>query len=359
MTDVNPTPPEAPALLCYKLAAPGAAAKAADPIARVIRRALGVADPTRHVIEVTPWSGWVRYYDRKKLWQERPAVLPAAEQARAKAETWLRTYAGLLANNGALPDEVRSLQLAPSQAKPQDLMVLSNTNGTGYDHWLYRAQPVLSVGAGQPAAAIMGGAVEIRIGDGGDVVGFSVRWRALTGEVLRVPRAEPVARFLDDPPDDPKDTTPPEIVYVLDGEFSPQAYLSPFYLRGTGHEISFSSASPASLTIDFYGENTSEATELTAIVAGGSGNYDVHWGLAPLERPFELQQVGEVRSKTIGTTTASTIAAPVGAYLVVIDARDRLTGATVYTQQYALSGHLMANGDVASGPRQPSTAPSV
>jgi hypothetical protein len=49
-------PKEAPQLLCYELAPPGAAAKAADAIARVIRRELGVADPARHVLEVTPWS---------------------------------------------------------------------------------------------------------------------------------------------------------------------------------------------------------------------------------------------------------------------------------------------------------------
>lgn len=355
MTD-DPTPPT-PRLLCYKLAPPGAAAKAADPIARLIRKELGVAEPERHVVEVTPWSGWIRYYDRKRLWQDRVVALPSRAQAQEKAEAWLRTYAALLTGNPALPDEVRSLQLAPGQAKAQDLMALANSNGNGYDHWLYRAQPMLTLGASPGAVAVMGSAVEIRIGEGGAIIGFTVRWRALTGETVRVPLVAPQERYVDQPPDSDSDNeAPSELVYVLDGEFSPQSYLSPFYLRGTGHDISYVGAGALSLTIDFFGYNTNEATELTAIVMGGSGNYDVHWGYAPLGEPFELQMLGELRSKTIGTATASTVSVPVGAYLVVIDARDRLTGATAFTQQYAISGNLMQDGSMVGSP--PNSSPS-
>ena len=346
-------------LLCYELAPQGALASAADQVALVIRKELGVAEPTRHIVEVTPSSGWVRYYDRARLWQKQPAQLPSRDQALAKAEAWMKRYAKLMLANPALPDSVQSLQLAPAQARPQDLAVLANMSGDGFDHWLYRAQPLLSLGDNQGSAQVLGSAIEIRIGDGGAVIGFSIRWRALTGKTVYAPKSDLAPRMLDQPADDPNDKTPPELVYVLDGEFSPQTFLSPYYLRGTGHEISVVSASQASLTIDFYGRNTSENAELTAFVMGGSGDYDVRWGVTTLGDPGPLKMIDEARSKTIGTTTASTIYVPVGAYLVVISARDRKSGATAFTQQYAICGPFMANGELAKPSDTPPTTPNV
>jgi len=341
---------------CYQLAPPGAAAASGDLIARLIRKELGVADPGRHVVEVTPWSGWVRYYDKQRLWQDRPVVLPSREQAQTLAETWIKRYAALLTNNPALPSDARGLQLAPARAQPTELSVLANGNGNGYDHWLYRARPVLSLGGDEGSVEVLGSAFEIRIGEGGAVVGFSVRWRALTGSTFRAPKSGPSPRMFDEP--DEGDATPPPLVYVLEGEFSPQAYLSPYYLRGTGHEISIASASTASLTIDFYGGNTDEASELTAYVMGGSGDYEIRWGITRAGDPESLREVSEVRRHTEGTVSASTVSVAVGAYLVVIDVRDRQTGATAMTQQYALCGHLLANGQIvnAPGPTTPTVA---
>ncbi|MEO8554713.1 MAG: hypothetical protein ABI678_32270, partial [Kofleriaceae bacterium] len=110
---------------CYQLAPPGAAAASGDLIARLVRKELGVAGPGRHIVEVTPWSGWVRYYDKQRLWQERPVVLPSREQARSLAETWIRRYATLFTDNPTLPSEVRALQLAPAHAQPRELSVLA------------------------------------------------------------------------------------------------------------------------------------------------------------------------------------------------------------------------------------------
>jgi hypothetical protein len=345
-------------LTCYELAPPGALAREADAVARLVRSALGVADPARHAVDVSAWSGWIRYVDQQLLWGGKPADLPPREQAQRRAEDWLRAFAKQLAPGGRqLPDAIAALAICPANFRPMELVAVARTDG-GFDHWLYRAEPQVRSGRGQGLAPVIGAALEVRVGDGGRIVSFTARWRATTGGQVTSPRTPPRPPTLQSGHHDARPGHhghQPEVVqelaYMLDGEVAPQPYLSPYYLNNTGHALSVASACPMSLTIDLIGRNVGDGTELLALIAGGSGDYRCEWGLTPLADPFELERLGEGRpGESIGDLGTSKVVVPVGAYLVFLEAHDRATGAVKHAQRHVYASGVLGTGEPARPP---------
>lgn len=347
---------DASRLACHALAPPGALAREADAVAGLVRAALGVADPVRHTVDVSAWSGWIRYVDQALLWGERPAELPPRDQAQRLAEEWLRTFAKQVTPGGRqLPESIAALAICPANFRPMELVAVARPDG-GFDHWLYRAEPQLRLGRGQPLVPVIGSALDVRVGDGGRIVSFTARWRATTGGQVTSPRSPARPPTLQSGHDHAAgghhDAEPsPELAYILDGEVAPQAYLAPYYLTNTGHALSVASACPMSLTIDLVGRNVDDGTELVALIAGGSGDYRCEWGLTPLADPFELERLGEGRrGESIGDLGTSKVVVPVGAYLVLLEAHDRVTGAVKHAQRHVYASGVRGDGAPAVAP---------
>ncbi len=356
MTEPADFAAESPLLTSYELAPPGRVAKEADAVAALVRRAFGVADPARHVVTVSRYSGWIQYQDRARLWQGRSVSLPPREAIEKTAEQRLGTLLRALSDRQQLPETLRGL--VPPQLRPAGTIAMVGMRG-GYDHWLCRFEPMLGVAVGQPMAPVVGSVAELRVGADGALVAFSLRWRALTGRTARRPQHPPAERLLS--PDDAvhggsgaaphDDEQPLPLVFVLEGEGTPQLFLSPFYQRLTGHALAYASACPLSLTVDLWGDMVTTGMRLRAFAAGGSGRYDYEWAVAPLNDPFAFESYGNGSTHDDGDQGAATsaITVPVGAYLVAVQVRDRVTGGFQHFQQQVFCSALTEDGEPALG----------
>lgn len=363
---------ETPLLSCYELAPPGTVAREATAVAALVRRVLGVPDSDRHLVSISPYSGWIHYQDRERLWRNREVAIVNGPAAMRVAEERVTLLLRALSDQAQLPESLRRLALAPAQLRPAGASVLVNDGG--YDHWLCRFEPMLGLGNGEPIAPVIGAAVDVRLADFGTVIGVSMRWRALTSCVVRSPRQAPVPRLLGHDhggqhavgdrghaPGDPSAHAGPggavpngaasaqkdALVFVLEGEGVPQLYLTPFYRRLGGHAMSFASACPLSLTVDLWGHMVPGGMRLRAFAMGGSGRYAYEWAVAPIENPFALQRHGggSTAADGIDGAVTSAITVPVGAHLVVIQVRDERSGGFQHFQQQVFCSALTTDGE--------------
>jgi hypothetical protein len=114
----------------------------------------------------------------------------------------------------------------------------------------------------------------------------------------------------------------------------PQYYLSPYHVVADGHVVSLASASPYSLTVR-YRQRTlaSGEMEVTAHVDGGSGRYGFQWALRQPDDPEAgLLRLGSGRSEPLSESDGSrrdisSVVLPGGAFNVLVNVKDRATGA--------------------------------
>src|SRR6185437_1161316 len=110
-----------------------------------------------------------------------------------------------------------------------ELVAVPMADGSGWNHWLYRAQPMLMLGdAGNTRAAVYGACVDVRVGHLGQIIGFSSSWRPIGTDRKTVALSDYAAPAELDA--DAVGDGPPPIVYMLSGAGMPQLYLAPYYL---------------------------------------------------------------------------------------------------------------------------------
>jgi hypothetical protein len=325
----------------YGLANPAVLFDERDAIARSMLGALGVSDTGRHEVTISDSSGWLSYVDRfERDERNGVALLPDADGARQSAEAMLRTLAAALSPNGAQwPARLRGITPLPAVFRPAGVLFVNSPRGGGGDHWLVRAQAYLPASAdGRTSALVLGGQAEMRIGEGGRVIGYVGRWRALSGEVLRVQGIPPDA-------DESGKTEPARMAYVLEGDGMPQYYLAPYHLGIDGGEVELASASGYSLLVTLTQRDTDAGTELIARGFGGSGDYAYNWATYSFddvldEGVVELGPGDTLRegSESDGSAaTASAIRLPLAARVVLVNVKDRATGAFKHHQQQVFS----------------------
>lgn len=328
----------------YALAHPAVLSDEQDVVVRLLRQELGAADASRHQIHISASSGCIGYVDQQDLWNRPwPAILPAATEARGRAEDFLRRWIATLSPaNRQLPPSLLEVEAVPTQLRPVQLAMVPRGDGKGWDHWLYRMQPALvATRPGRRVADIFGALVEVRVGEYGRIVGFNSRWRPLAHERIFVDLKPPVVEAdqtkTANQPSGGRQESEPILVYVLDGDGVPQFYLAPYYMKNHGHDIEIEGASAYSLSVQISREQREGEMILTAHVDGGSGDYAFNWALYPLDEFAEgLRILGsgavsaEPSSRKIIKT--STVRVANGVYVVLVNVKDR-TGAFKHHQQ--------------------------
>jgi hypothetical protein len=110
-----------------------------------------------------------------------------------------------------------------------------------------------------------------------------------------------------------------------------------------GSDVAAVSACPWSLTVDVGRTNQSESTmTLTALAQGGSGNYVYNWATYSFaELAAGLREYGGGRTAVVesleGRATSSAIEVDNGHYVVMLNVKDRATGAFRHHQQQVFS----------------------
>lgn len=314
-------------------------------IARAVLGALGVTGD-RHRVTVAESGGSIDMVALDDLWARRtPAALVSREAAQAKAETFLNALDKAMSSQSpGWPATLRGIAVLPPTAllDRAELVAVPMRDGSGWNHWLYRAQPTLLLGdASNTRAAVYGACVDVRVGHLGQIVGFNSCWRPIGVARKSVSMSEYVAPA--ELAADAEDGTAPPIMYVLSGAGMPQLYLAPYYLAGDGDDLFAVSASPWSLTLDIgRTAQRPETMTLTTLARGGSGRYAYRWATIALDDTESgLTARGSGRTEAVngieGPTVTSSIEIENGAFLVLVNARDKATGAFAHFQQQVFS----------------------
>ncbi len=332
----------------YALANPGEVKAGEAAISQIIFETLKITNRAGQRVSVSESSGAIEYVNLDQLWRAgRPPNLPTGEAARRAADAFLLALRRAFAGGGRtpLPERPAGMVLLPP-LKFVDIVVVPSRERPVGDHYLYRAQPQLSLLRDERRMAdLFGALVEVCIGEGGQVIAFRSQWRPVTAErvyadLAHHPHAE------DHGHGGRHDAPPPEVVYVLDGENLPQFYLAPYYRLIESEHFRLVSGSKYSLTVALAVRETAEGTRITAIPDGGSGEYLYRWAVAAIDNPWEsrLVELGAGRTVTVrtaagGEVRAGEIVIPPGAYQVLVNVkdRDRRTGAFKHHQQYVYS----------------------
>jgi len=148
-----------------------------------------------------------------------------------------------------------------------------------------------------------------------------------------------------------KELQPPIVNFLLEGDGIPQHYLAPYYFQTDGHDITMSSASPWSLTVDVGRTKQGDTSMiLTALAQGGSGDYRYNWAVYSLpdfNQGFKELGGGQtyVVDSREGKATSSSIEFPNGHYVVMLNVKDRATGAFKHHQQQVFSSAFASSED--------------
>jgi hypothetical protein len=327
----------------YALANPASVKQEEADIERIFCETLHVADRARYVLQVSESSGWIEFMDKEQLWCRRtPPSLPDGNGARKKAEDFLVALARAFNSSAPrLPDRLRTMMLQPP-LRPAQLVKAPNPTGLFFDHWLYRGHPLLAFGRTvRRSVPVFGSQVEVRIGDIGQVIGYCSRWRPVVNDgIYRDLVPIPPAPGSDKGNRQQEQYSP---VYLLEGDGIPQYYLAPYYLVNDGNDLTLQSACDYSLTVTIGQRESGQGTSLTALADGGSGNYAFNWAVYSLDTVLDegFRELGQGRLQTFktadGSVVASTLDVPSGAYIAMINVKDRTTGAFKHHQQQVYS----------------------
>jgi hypothetical protein len=327
----------------YALANPLLLKRQEERIKKIFQDLLRVSDPARYQVTVGETSGWIEYTDVEGLWSKGPRPqLPNAQQAKRRAEDFLGSLMQRLASMANAQDSqsFRNVILLPALPKqPLELGLVPRPNEPVFDHWLYRTQPQLRLGpASRELIPVFGSSVDLRLGGQGQVIYYRARWRPLLREYRDVV-LNPYSGSAGHHEHPSGKESLPQLVYVLDGDGIPQYYLSPYYLVNEGHAFAMESACAFSLTVSIARTALSNGMALTVTVRGGSGNYAFRWAAYSLDQVLEsgFRELGTgsqslVRSEEREDKQSTVFLSP-GAYVVMVNVKDRKTGAFRHHQQ--------------------------
>ncbi|HWS68626.1 MAG TPA: hypothetical protein VN325_38140 [Steroidobacteraceae bacterium] len=337
----------------YALADPEPIVREADRIASVLRGLMGVREPAGCVVAIAQTGAWMRASLKNEVWtRQAPPALPSSTDAKATATKFLQNLEKACSpSNSQWPQTLADYMMIPPVAQLNlcELIVVPRADGSAWDHWLYRAEPQLLVdGAGTTRIGVFGAHLELRIGDGGRVVDFVMRWRALTRErhyaqPLPYTAATENSGNEDLGPLAAAAQLPPVQGYLLEGDGIPQYYLAPYWFKSDGHSVSPISASDWSLTVDIGRvQQGDETMTVMALAQGGSGQYDYRWAVYRYDAILSGYQqltgdsVQSVDSAN-GRATSSEIELQNGIWVAMVNVRDRVTGAFKHHQQLVFS----------------------
>jgi hypothetical protein len=343
----------------YALANPDWFVEEGDAIIKLVFEALQTAPSNRHRVFISPDSAWVEYTALDELWTRRaPPSLPEQANALKAAEALLTQLEKKCSDaNSAWPKGLRGMSLFPQVANLRrvSLEAVPRPDGSALDHWLYRAKPQLILdGGGKSRANVFGAQVEVRIGHMGQPISVRSRWQPLANE-RKLTTLSPYRAPEDDDAD--QQSVAPVINYLLEGEGIPQYYLAPYYFVYDGDNAEVSSASPFSLTVDLAQPIQDKThTTLAALAQGGSGDYIYNWAYYSIAQVEEgMHELGrgtmlQVKGPDGVSSTVSSIDIDNGAYIVMLNVKDRKTGAFKHHQQEVYSNPLPAQEDAAKAP---------
>jgi hypothetical protein len=355
----------------YALSDPTAAAREITGVTRAVLAALGVSDPSRHEVSIGASSGWLSYRMRGELWDRQfPPTLPSAEEAKRQAEQVLgKLTVACSSANPYWPKALDRIMLFPRRATPASLSLTPRPTGQRPDHWLYRAQPELFVDEERSRSVpVMGSLIEIRIGHAGQIISVTSQWRSLNGEELVVGstvvaddgHTENGDHDHADENGDDENGHPsaaasaggqggadsPDYTYVLEGAGLPQHYLAPYVHIMDHHGQAVRSACGFALIVAFSREQRDRGMVITAVVAGGTGDYAFAWAFYKLDgtkgglRTLKSsERIIEVES---GRQRVSSVSIDNDAVVLMVNVKDRKTGAFKHYQQQVFSHPLAA-----------------
>jgi hypothetical protein len=329
----------------YAFANPEPFRRNRDAIAGIVQGALGVTQLDSESVDISEPSAWLTFRAPGEWMARAHPVLPPREEARRIArEALVKLDRACSAANHTWRDTVGDASLLPPVGglNQAALAAVPRPDGSTYDHWLYRLAPTLTLDGKGRSALVLGAQVEVRIGDGGRVIGLSSRWHPISGARKYVP----LVPFVAPPADGDKEAPDPATVqYVLDGDGAQQYYLAPYHARVEDHALALYSASAWSLTVDIGRVRQGRSTmTLVALTEGGSGDYAYHWGAFPELGLGGFVDLGRGTTPS-GNRAASQVQLPNGAYAVVLNVLDRATGAFKHHRQLIAASAIESPDD--------------
>jgi hypothetical protein len=320
----------------------------AEVIKRLVFEAIQVPPSERRRVTVSPGSGWLEYTALDEIWDRRsPPGLPDKSAAQKAAEELLTRLERLCSDaNPAWPAKLRGRALLPpvNLLRRSSLQAILRPDGSAWDHWLYRARPQLVVdGDAKTRAPVFGAQVEIRIGHLGQPVSLRSRWTPLAPEKKLADLSPYRPSPADGDEGEEHGHTEPLLAFLLEGAGVPQFYLAPYYFHVDEHGATAASASAYSLTVDIAAtKQDAKHTTVTALARGGSGDYSYTWAAYSYNRIHDgLRIIGSGRQAAVrsreGPARISSIELDNGAHIVLLNVKDRATGAFKHQQAQIFS----------------------
>jgi hypothetical protein len=331
----------------YALANPAVLSQQANAIQTALFQALQIQPSQKHRFTLSESSGWFEYLAVEELWErkappalpEQPAALKAAENALAAIEQKCSDA------SEAWPGALRGIALLPpvSMIRRAGFHAVPRPDGSAWDHWLYRGEPQLLLdGGAKNRAGVFGAQVEVRIGHQGQIVHVRSRWRPLSGERILAHVTPLPAQFQSDVGGSSEQQAS-ILNFLLDGDDVPQYYLAPYYFVSNGDDVTTISASPWSLTADIgRTDQTDEKITLTALAQGGTGDYLYNWAVySPTDVVSGIRELGsgqpDIVKTDAGSARTSAIELNNGLYVVLLNIKDRASGAFKHHRQTVFS----------------------
>lgn len=327
-------------VLVHALAPPSLLSDQESGIAALVEAALQASNFDRRHVNVSPTSGWITFLGPELRGEGSPPALVSADPsaAKAQAEGFVKRLRDSFAGRSGVvvPSTLNRVALLPS-LRPLSIDCVPRPDG-GWSHWLFRAQPRLPISAdGTEVVDVQGTVLEVMVGNRNRILGFQLRWRPVTGERLEIDAAD----FSYDAGEE-EESPPHGLVYYSDGDGAIQHYLSPYYLVADGDDLVLTSGCSYSLVIS-YGivAKPDGGAAVTAVVDGGSGSYLFDWAMLALDDlgdgSIEGLGSGTTEERRIDDTralTLSTVTLPPGVHNLMVNAKDRETGAFKHHQQF-------------------------
>jgi hypothetical protein len=276
-------------------------------------------------------SGWVSFTLENDLWLDAPKRrLPRdAEEAMKAARDFIARL-----HEACHSEEYLRLKVPPllpagrlARVEPVEAAPVFHFAKPWVDHWLCRFEVWLNPRPqGDDSIRVFGSEIDIRVGQGGKVAGFTSHWRpALLEGARQVEMFHPGG---DEHHNRDPDHQAPALVYELSGENCPQTFITPYYLTTQGHHGTMFPASSHSLLVDVgCAEKDGGGAYVVPRVLGGSGDYTFDWACW---RPDALFEEG-----VVGLGTREFIELPPGVFNIILHVKDNRTGIVLLHESMA------------------------